>query len=93
MHGVTAGAGAGAGAGAARASSRRVKVSVPAAGGYDKLQLVEFEAGGTTGPNLTAEDDDMLVTVSTSHVGINYADICVRWCVQLAHGGRWRVQQ
>jgi len=73
------GLGSGSGSGGKSAAQPRVKISIPKAGGYDKLQLVEFGSGATSGPNLTTEDEDSLVVVSTSFVGINYADICVRY--------------
>ena len=73
------GSGSGSGSGGNSAAQPRVKISIPKAGGYDKLQLVEFGSGATSGPNLTTEDEDSLVVVSTSFVGINYADICVRY--------------
>jgi hypothetical protein len=54
-------------------------VSIPAAGGYDKLVLVPAPRGGTRGPNTAREGEDALVHVSTTAAGVNYADVCVRW--------------
>jgi NADPH:quinone reductase-like Zn-dependent oxidoreductase len=54
-------------------------ISIPAAGGYDKLQLLRLEEGASTkGANLTIPEEE-LVVVETAFAGVNYADCCVRW--------------
>ena len=67
-------------AAAADAEERRC-VSIPGAGGYEKLRLVRAPADGSRGPNLAREGvpDAELVTVETEAAGVNYADVCVRW--------------
>jgi hypothetical protein len=59
-----------------------VCISIPAAGGYDKLQLVSLEEGASTrGTNVAMEKipEEELVVVETAFAGVNYADCCVRW--------------
>ena len=60
-------------------------ISIPSAGGYDKLEYKELSEGEfTEGANIkTSEDftEDDLVVVKTYASGVNYADVCIRWGV------------
>lgn len=56
------------------------RVSIPAAGGYDKLQ-VKSVAEPTVGANVVDPEASDMLTVEVAAAGINYADVCIRWCV------------
>lgn len=45
------------------------KVSIPSAGSYDKLKIIEA-------PDLSAEADQVVIQVHA--IGVNFADVCVR---------------
>ena len=54
-----------------------IQISRP--GGYDVLQKVSLPGEGALGANIEGVSKQDMVVVSTSFVGINYADICIRW--------------
>ena len=54
-----------------------IQISRP--GGYDVLQKVSLPGKGALGANIECVSKEDMVVVSTSFVGINYADICIRW--------------
>ena len=54
-----------------------IQISKP--GGYDVLQKVSLPGKGALGANIEGVSKEDMVVVSTSFVGINYADVCIRW--------------
>lgn len=58
-------------------------ISIPSAGGYDKLEYKDLsEDEFTEGANIKIDetiDKEDLVVVKTYASGVNYADICIRW--------------
>ena len=54
-----------------------IQISKP--GGYDELKQVNLVGKGSIGANATNVPKDEMVTVKTAFVGVNYADICIRW--------------
>eukprot|EP00912_Choanoflagellata_sp_UC4_P000846 UC4_evm2s521 len=60
--------------------SRFKRVSIPSAGGYDKLHIIH-DREPTRGPNVALQNisEENLVRIRVSRAGVNYADVCVRW--------------
>ena len=54
-----------------------IQISRP--GGYDELKKVSLSGKGALGANMEGISKEEMIVVSTSFVGINYADICIRW--------------
>ena len=54
-------------------------VSIPQAGGYEQLKQVNLIGKGSVGANTNEIPEETMVLVKTAYVGVNYADVCIRW--------------
>ena len=54
-----------------------IQISKP--GGYEELKKVNLNGKGSIGANVQSVAKEDMVLVKTNYVGINYADVCIRW--------------
>ena len=54
-------------------------IQIPKPGGYEQLKQVKLVGKGSTGANVENIPKETMVVVNTAYVGINYADVCIRW--------------
>ena len=54
-------------------------IQIPKPGGYEQLKQVNLIGRGSIGANVENIPKENMVLVNTAYVGVNYADVCIRW--------------